>query len=614
MSQTQSTPSPDRLLAALAAGAGDDPVRLRALALAQAGQERYDEAIATFERALKRDPSYAAGWISLALLLHDLRRVEEAIAAAQRATDAAPDDRLAWHTLGVILHQVDRLDEAVAAQRRAAAIDPGYRDAWRWLGYSLQMDGDLEGAVAAYERAQALHFDPVTALNTAMLAPPHPETVAQIDWARARIPRALQALADSGYRLEAPETVVQQVTGLYAYWGGEDRPLHEAQAAFWRRVTPGLEWTAPHVASWKPPVGRKPRIACITRFVYSHTIDRLFGRLLRRLPALDFEMTLFTTRDTRDEVSADLEAHVGPFVRLPATMAEARQVIASFAPDIVLYPELGLHAFSYFMGFARLAPLQVVTWGHAATSGLRSIDCFVSDDLLDPPGNERFYTERELVRLPTAPVRFAPQEELDDVSRAHFGLPEDVNLYVCVQSLLKLRPDFDAVLARIVANDPKGVLVLIGASIHQSPRILDRRLTRAFAGFGDRLRLLGHLSPEDFARITMLADALLDTPNFSGGVTAYEALARGKAFVTLPGAALKGRVGFSLYTRLGITELIARDLDHYVELAHRLANDRPWREEIEARIAQRAPGLFADESGIDAFADFLHQRIARADA
>ena len=609
MSQTQSTPSPDRLLAALAAGAGDDPVRLRALALAQAGQGRHDEAIATFERALARDPSYAAGWISLALLLYDLRRTDDAVAAAQRAAKVAPDDRLAWHTLGEILHHADRLDEAVAAQRRALAIDPDYRDAWRWLGYSLQMDGDLEGAVAAYERAQALHFDPVTALNTALLAPPHPETVAQIDWARERIPDALEALADSGYRLDRPEDVVQQVTGLYAYWGGEDRPLHEAQAEFWRRVTPGLEWTAPHVAGWTPPVGRKPRVACITRFVYAHTIDRLFGRLLRRLPSLGFDMRLFTTRDTRDAVSADLEAHVGSFVRLPPTVAEARQAIADFAPDIVLYPELGLHAFSYFLGFARLAPLQVVTWGHAATSGLRSIDCFVSDELLDPPGNEHFYTERELVRLPLAPVRFAPPPKLDDVTRARFSLPEDARLYVCVQSLLKLRPDFDAVLARIVENDPKGLLVLVGASIHQSGRILDRRLRRAFADPDRTVRQLGHVSPEDFMRITLLADALLDTPHFSGGVTAYEALSLGKAFVTLPGAALKGRVGFSLYTRLGVTDLIARDIDHYVELAHRLANDRPWRQDIESRIALTAPALFSDETGIEAFADFLHQRL-----
>ena len=110
-------------------------------------------------------------------------------------------------------------------------------------------------------------------------------------------------------------------------------------------------------------------------------------------------------------------------------------------------------------------------------------------------------------------------------------------------------------------------------------------------------------------RVTLLADALLDTPNFSGGVTAYEALSLGKAFVTLPGAALKGRVGFSLYTRLGITDLIARDLDHYVELAHRLANDRLWREDIESRVVQRAPALFADESGIEAFGDFLHWRL-----
>ena len=601
----------EKHLNALAAQADDDPVRLRTLALAQASAGRHEEALASFERAVVLKPDYADAWLSLARFLLDLDRGREALAAAREAAAQAPQDKHAWHWLGVALHRLDILDQAAEAQRRAIELDGDFRDGWRWLAYSLETDGDLVGAEQAYRRAQELRYEPRTALHLAFLGPYFPTDMAQLDWARARLPRELRLLAQAGFTATKPRELLDRATALYAYWGGEDLPLHRAVAEFALQAQPSLGWRAPHVAGWRPPVGRKPRLAWVTNFVHAHTIERMWGAIPRRLPDYGFDVRVFTNFDEDSPVKAAMAAATGPVVQLPDDVAAARQAIAAFEPDIVIYPELGLNRFIWCLGLARLAPLQITAWGHAATSGLPEIDIFLGNSHLDPPGAEAFYSE-ELVRLDPPPICYQPHlPHAGATDPAPLGLPREAHVYLCIQALPKLRPDFDAVLARILEADPLGVLVIVGRPSMQSTRIIKRRLAAAIADAGRRVRLLEWLPGDQFVALLERADAILDTHHFAGGHTSYDMIALGHPFVTLPGPYSKGRVGAMLYRMIGITDLMARDEDHYVELAVRLARDRSWRDQLGTRMKQAA-ALFQDwQPGLKTLAEFLHARLAR---
>lgn len=610
-----SHPSGEALLTALQAQAGDDPRRLRTLALAQAAAGRSEAALESFQRALVLRPDYVEGWVSLARLLLDLDRAGEALAAAREATRLEPQDVQAWHWRGIAAHRLDLLDEAAEAQRRAVALDAAFRDGWRWLGFSLETDGDLAGAADAYERAQALGYEAKTALHLALLAPSFATDMAQIAWARERLPRQLQLLADSGFATRELHRLLPRATGLFAYWGGEDLSLHRAFAGFCRRVMPELVWRAPHVDAWQPPAGRKPKLAWITHYVFPHTVERMWGAIPRALAEMGFEVRVFTTYAAASAATQAMAAATGPVTVLPEDPVQAREAVAAFEPDIAFFPELGLSVPIYLLAFARLAPLQVTTWGHAATSGLDQIDVFLGSSELDPPGAERCYSE-ELVRLDPPPVCYEPHLPSADAPSdlAALRLPAGARVYLCIQILLKLRPDFDAVLARILAADPDGVLVIVGRPGVQSLRIIQRRLAAAIPDWLRRVRLVGWLDDADFVALLRHADAILDTHHFAGGHTAYDLIAQGRPFVTLPGPYSKGRVGAMLYHAIGVPELIARDEAHYVELAVRLANDRPWREALSARILSSAPVLRDWRPGLETLARWLRQRLSQPNA
>ena len=97
---------------------------------------------------------------------------------------------------------------------------------------------------------------------------------------------------------------------------------------------------------------------------------------------------------------------------------------------------------------------------------------------------------------------------------------------------------------------------------------------------------------------------MLDTLFWSGGNTSLDALASGLPVVTLPGPFMRARQTAGMLRLMGCDDMIARDADHYVELATVLAQpDR--RADASARILAAADRLFDRLEPIRALEDFL---------
>ena len=90
---------------------------------------------------------------------------------------------------------------------------------------------------------------------------------------------------------------------------------------------------------------------------------------------------------------------------------------------------LGMDVRTYFLAFARLAPVQCVTWGHPDTTGIPNLDTFLSSSLIEPLDAEEHYSERlhRFSTLPTYYLRHKIPERLK--SRADFGFDEKQRIY-----------------------------------------------------------------------------------------------------------------------------------------------------------------------------------------
>jgi CRISPR-associated protein Csy1 len=269
---------------------------------------------------------------------------------------------------------------------------------------------------------------------------------------------------------------------------------------------------------------------------------------------------------------ADAFVEFGGSRARPSVIAPA---IRNDALDVLVFPELGMEHTTFVLAALRLAPWQIAAWGHPVTSGHTTIDTFVTCGAMEPADAEAHYTET-LVRLPGIGTSYRRPRVPDSAPRARFGLPDDRVLFLCPQSLFKVHPDNDALFAAVLAANPRASLVMFDG---RHPRVTARfveRIHRVFDAHGvapQRLIVLPSQAHDDYLRINLACDAMLDTLHWSGGNTSLDALACALPIVTLPGALMRGRQSAAMLNVVGVRELVAASGDEDVAIATRVAHD-----------------------------------------
>ena len=147
---------------------------------------------------------------------------------------------------------------------------------------------------------------------------------------------------------------------------------------------------------------------------------------------------------------------------LSRSLQVARDAIAEGKLDLVYYTDIGMEPLTYFLAFVRLARIQCVTRGHPQTTGIPTVDYFISSELCEPrvTHGEAHYSE-QLACLPIMGNWIRRPKRPEAASRDTLGLPTAAHLYGCLQSVFKLQPDFDAILGDILRRDTDARIVLL---------------------------------------------------------------------------------------------------------------------------------------------------------
>jgi tetratricopeptide (TPR) repeat protein len=178
---------------------------LHLIAVINARQRRFDEALASYDRALAVQRNHAGALCNRGVTLHELRRFDEALASYDRALAMRPDDAEALFNRGVTLQELNRIEEALASYDRALALQLDQADAFNNRGNALRQLKRFEEALASYDQALALKSDYFDALNnrgvTLHELKRFPEALASYDRALALRPDHAGALNNRGITL-----------------------------------------------------------------------------------------------------------------------------------------------------------------------------------------------------------------------------------------------------------------------------------------------------------------------------------------------------------------------------------------------------------------------------
>lgn len=116
-------------------------------------EERYAEAIASYDRALlvRRDAHQV--WNNQGVAFFYLQQYERAIAACDKALEFRSDYAEAWNNRGSFLAQWQRLPDALTCYNKALQLQPTYGDAWYNRGLILYELGQYTESLLSYDRS-----------------------------------------------------------------------------------------------------------------------------------------------------------------------------------------------------------------------------------------------------------------------------------------------------------------------------------------------------------------------------------------------------------------------------------------------------------------------------
>jgi tetratricopeptide (TPR) repeat protein len=124
---------------------------------------RYEDALASVNKALKIQPNSHDIWRDRGVVLSYLGRHEEAIADYKKAIEFKPDDPHTWYNRAITLADLGRTEEALASYDKVIEFKPDYYQGWINRGIMLVKLNRLEEALSSYDKA--LECEPDFALE-----------------------------------------------------------------------------------------------------------------------------------------------------------------------------------------------------------------------------------------------------------------------------------------------------------------------------------------------------------------------------------------------------------------------------------------------------------------
>ncbi len=527
-------------------------------------QRRYDQAVMVLEQAARISPKAGPAYVNLGLTYEAVGKFDQAIASYQHALKLVPTMNEAWSNLGNTLHHLGRIDEAVVAYETALRHRPDYPEALNNLGNAYRTLGKLDQATVCFERALSVRPDYLDAYlnlgNTHTDLGRHDDAVRCYGRILELNPDHVDAISNMLFSLNYSDHIAPQTLAARHFELGQK--LESMVTAATR-----------HANSRDP--GRRLRVGYISADFRKHAVTYFFEPLMRSHDRRMVEIFLYSQAATPDEMSHRLQSMADHWLQ---TLGMGDDALAARiqADGIDILVDLSGHsAHNRLPMFARKpAPIQATWLGYANTTGLKSVDYRFVDAVSDPEGAADPLASETLVRLPGGFLCYQPPPE----SPAPAPPPCLENGFITFGSFnnfAKLSASTLDAWGRLLARVPNSCLLI---------------KSRFFADDGPRTLLLRRLAERGVAsERVILLEGILDTAGhlgsyhrvdigldpfpYNGTTTTCEALWMGVPVVTIAGDRHLARVGASLLHHVGLDELIAADVDDYIDIAVALAGD-----------------------------------------
>lgn len=521
-------------------------------------------AITYLKKAIALECRIARYHYNLGVVIMQTGKAEDAYQSYEQATALQPDYLLAWFNKAVIRHNQGRYEEASLLYNTVLRLSPNHTGALNNLGGIHYMHGQYDEALRYYQAVAAL-----TPQNAGALS-----NLAAVLKDLNQLDKAISLLKQAASLPTCPADIHSNLLFNLHYDKSQNSASLYAAHLEWakRHETPLLATQQPHTNSREPE--RRLHIGYVSGDFRSHPVGFfLFGALACH-NASQYKIHCYSTTEAPDSATLQLQQFADIWHDIRG-MDDANVAKLIHHDQIDILVDLSGHtAGNCLTVFARKpAPIQVSWLGYFNSTGMTSIDYFISDPVHTSTQAEQWFTEK-VIRLKEGYMSYTPASHAPSVSPAPY-LKKGYVTFGCFNNASKINAEVIALWAAILTRTPHARLVLKAKALGDSR--MQESLRQAFAAQGingDRIDLRGWSYHSDMLQEYQDIDIALDPFPFSGGLTSCDTLWMGVPIITLAGEWIVSRQTASYLTQLGLHELITGDKASYIDLATSLAHNK----------------------------------------
>jgi len=252
--------------------------------------------------------------------------------------------------------------------------------------------------------------------------------------------------------------------------------------------------------------------------------------------------------------------------------------------DMIIFPDVGLNIESLILSNVRIAPVQVAMYGHPVSTGSDTIDYFIVGELTEENESSRYYTENVLPVCGTGMHSIQPdikRPSLEDKLSALVG--KTIHIFVAA-SPPKINPPIKQYWKKILEKASKPVMFhfMPGDFCFQEMTVMRHELELYFPPA--TVAVHRHLDYTSYMHIITCCDIALGSFHYGDYNRVVDALWVGTPIVVVRGECGYQNTGTGALRALGLDELIAHDLNEYVDLTLELIDDDTKRLLFQKKI------------------------------
>ena len=542
--------------------------------IALAEKQNYSEAILNYDKAIKLKKDYADAYLNKGISLNKLKRFNEAIKYFKLLIKVNPSDSKIYNNLGNVYKNLKNYKEAINAYEKAIKINGKYFEA-------ISNKSDVLHSLKRYDEALII-LSQIFKENPdfgGLLEKIISNKMFICEWSEFdKIKYSIKKKI-----LENKKTL----DPLFIHYLFDDPELHKLNSE--KFVSYEFKNVTRINAIKKKTKNKKIKIGYFSGDFHNHPVLHTMTSIFKNHDKSTFELYAFSHGPEkkeniwRDNVKKYFKEF---FIINEMSDEDVIKLSEKINIDIAInLTGLTKHDRTGIF-YRRAAPIQINYLGYPGTIGLDSMDYIIADKTIIPANNKKYYTEK----IEYIPECYIPSSR--DVSlksskknflRSEFNLPKNSIVFCAFHNPLKINPELFNVWINILIQVKDSVLW-----IKTNNKSLENNLKKEAKIKGlDSKRIIiaeGLKDINDHIERLKLADIFLDSYPYNSHSTTYDYIRAELPMIIWKGNTYASRVASSIYSSIGMNELVANNRLEYENIAIELANNKLKLEKIKNKL------------------------------